>query len=100
MSKIGSTVSMEMHLAAKAHWPTKPSGYRLDLVIGMGSFGIVWKATCIEGVHSEQKVAIKVVSMSFFEDSSMQEIRKECAIMSTSKHPNIVAEYASFISHN
>ena len=31
------------------NWPTRPAGYNLDLVIGMGNFGIVWRAQCLEG---------------------------------------------------
>jgi serine/threonine protein kinase len=35
-----------------------------------------------------------------FEDASMQELRRESAIMSTSRHRNIVSEYISFMSAN
>ena len=45
-------------------------------------------------------VAIKIIDLKDFEDSSMQDLRKECAIMSTSKHANIVHEHVSFISNN
>lgn len=38
--------------------------------------------------------------MKNFEDSSLEEVRKECAIMSTSNHKNIVHEHVSFISNN
>ena len=33
------------------NWPTKQSGYKLDIVIGIGNFGLVWKAKCVEGLH-------------------------------------------------
>lgn len=38
--------------------------------------------------------------MKNFEDSSMADVRKECAIMNTSKHINIVTDHASFVSNN
>ena len=82
------------------NWPTKQSGYRLDIVIGMGNFGIVWRAECIEGVHAGQIVAIKIVDCAQFEDSSMTELRRESAIMNVSRHRNIVSEHVAFISAN
>jgi serine/threonine protein kinase len=86
-------------IEAKEVWPTRTAAYRLELVIGIGSFGIVWKATCLEGAHAGETVAIKIIDMaSYEEDSSMQDLRKEIAIMSTSRHPNIVTVYVSFIS--
>ena len=83
-----------------SHWPTKPSGYSLNVVIGMGNFGIVWSATCTEGPKSGQTVAIKVLDCAQFEDASLTELRRESAIMNTSRHRNIVSEYVSFIHAN
>lgn len=37
---------------AHVHYPARATGYRLDLVIGMGNFGIVWRAECLEGNHA------------------------------------------------
>ena len=34
-----------------SQWPCKPDGYELEMVVGLGSFGIVWKAKCLEGMH-------------------------------------------------
>ena len=39
----------------------RQSGYQLEIVIGMGNFGIVWRAKCIEGAHSGETVAIKIL---------------------------------------
>ena len=49
-------------------WPSHPSGYKLEMAIGIGSFGIVWKAQCIEGLRGGQNVAIKILDMRNFED--------------------------------
>jgi len=53
------------------NWPSRASGYRLEMVIGMGNFGIVWRATCIEGQHNNQTVAIKILDCAQFEDSTI-----------------------------
>ena len=45
-------------------------------------------------------VAIKILELSQFTDASIQEMRKESAIMNTSRHRNIVAEHIAFISGN
>lgn len=82
------------------NWPVRPTGYRLEIVIGMGNFGIVWRAQCLEGPHAGQIVAIKIVDCAQFEDSSMQELRRESAIMNTSRHRNIVSEHVAFINAN
>ena len=42
-------------------------------------------------------MAIKILDLETFPNSSIQLIRKEIAIMSMSKHKNIVAEYISFV---
>ena len=82
------------------NWPVRQNGYRLDIVIGMGNFGIVWRAECLEGPHRGEIVAIKIVDCAQFEDSSMQDLRRESAIMNTSRHRNIVSEHVAFITSN
>ena len=34
------------------NWPTRQAGYRLDIVIGMGNFGIVWRAEVLDGLKA------------------------------------------------
>ena len=51
---------------SKASWPAKASSYKLITPIGMGSFGLVWKAKCIEGGNNNKDVAIKVVDLEQF----------------------------------
>jgi serine/threonine-protein kinase OSR1/STK39 len=47
-------------------WPAKAKSYELVTAIGMGSFGLVWKAKCIEGPNKGKDVAIKVVDLEQF----------------------------------
>jgi serine/threonine-protein kinase OSR1/STK39 len=42
-------------------------------------------------------VAIKIIDLEQFQDSSIDEIRKEISIMSTCHHKNVVTCYVSFI---
>jgi serine/threonine-protein kinase 24/25/MST4 len=86
-----------VYMDAVETWPVKSSSYRLEYVIGMGSFGLVWRAVIEEGFHSGKAVAIKIINLDQFEDLSIAEIRKESSIMGSSKHKNIVKEHATFI---
>jgi serine/threonine protein kinase len=65
--------------------------------IGIGSFGLVWKAETKEGKHAGKDVAIKIVDLEQFQDNSIDEIRKEISIMSTYHHKNVVTCYVSFV---
>ena len=44
--KVGSMMSKSSAVSntsmRSSQWPCKPDGYALELVIGLGSFGIVW----------------------------------------------------------
>lgn len=75
----------------------KAGAYKLTIPIGMGTFGLVWKADVLEGLHRGEHVAIKIVDLEQFEDNSIDEMRKEIAIMSTCKHKNVVSCLVSFI---
>lgn len=44
-------------------------------------------------------VAIKILDLETFKNTSIPLIRKEIAVMSMSKHKNIVAEYISFVDY-
>lgn len=78
-------------------WPAKASGFKLTVPIGIGSFGLVWKAETKEGKHEGKDVAIKIIDLEQFQDSSIDEMRKEISIMSTCHHKNVVTCYVSFI---
>ena len=45
-------------------------------------------------------MAIKIIDLDQFEDMSLAEMRKEIAVMNTSRHKNILHEHVSFISGN
>lgn len=47
-------------------WPAKAAAYNLVSPIGMGSFGLVWKAKCVEGANTNKEVAIKIVDLEQF----------------------------------
>lgn len=79
------------------HWVAKASAYKLTIPIGMGTFGLVWKADVLDGANRGEHVAIKIVDLEQFEDTSMDEMRKEIAVMSTCKHKNVVSCLVSFI---
>ena len=81
-------------------WPHEASSYKLEYVIGMGSFGIVWRAQVVNGDHAGQTVAVKVIDLDQFEDFQMADLRKESYMMLSSKHPNLVKEHATFIDCN
>jgi hypothetical protein len=44
-------------------WPHDANSYSLEYVIGMGSFGIVWRAKVMTGKHTGEVVAIKVIDI-------------------------------------
>ena len=71
-------------------WPSSSSAYSLDQVIGSGSFGLVWQATCLSGDCEGSTVAIKILDLETFPNSSIQ-------LMSMSKHKNIVPVHVSFV---
>jgi hypothetical protein len=60
-------------------WPVRASCYKLESAIGKGSYGLCWKAHCFDSSspHHMRPVAIKVVSMSKFSGSHMDDLYKE-----------------------
>lgn len=88
---------VESTIAQQKQWIAKASAYKLTIPIGIGSFGLVWKADVLEGANKGKCVAIKIVDLEQFEDNSIDEIRKEISIMSTCLHKNVVTCLVSFI---
>ena len=87
------------HSQNKLQWPTKSKGYQLVGPIGQGSFGLVWKATCIDASspHNGVEVAIKIIDFELFIDGNLDDIRKEIQIMSQCRHKNVVNYFVSFV---
>ena len=54
---------VEAQLLSQRHFSTNHFDYRLDKVIGSGSFGLVWKATCIHKPNDGKIVAIKILDL-------------------------------------
>ena len=44
-------------------WPAKAQAYKLTIPIGMGSFGLVWKADVQDGANKNKSVAIKIIDL-------------------------------------
>jgi serine/threonine protein kinase len=50
-------------LFTSTSWPSNASSYKLNTPIGQGSFGLVWKAECLEEPYKKQNVAIKIIDL-------------------------------------
>ena len=55
-------------------WPCTDDAYSLDTPLGIGGFGIVWKATCLQGSHQGEEVAVKIFDLEAQEDFNVDEI--------------------------
>ena len=51
----------------------------------------------LEGRHSQEQVAIKIIELEQFPDHNLEEIRKEIQIMRLSSHPNILNYHVCFV---
>lgn len=69
----------------------------MNYVVGSGSFGLVWAATCIKGEFSGTQVAIKVIDLATFEEDTLNDIKHEIHIMAEAHHKNIIGEFISFV---
>ena len=47
------------------------------MTVGDGSYGLVWQAECLEGTHAGTKVAIKIIDLEQFRETSLQDLHKE-----------------------
>ncbi len=52
-------------------WLAQAAAYSLDTVIGVGSFGMVWKSTCLMGSHKGKFLAIKIIDLEHFPSDSI-----------------------------
>lgn len=80
--------------ATKEKYPVNEKEYTLKSVTGQGAYSTVYDAIIN---HSNERVAIKVIDMSGYENIS--DISKEVTIISMLKHPNIISVLVSFISN-
>jgi serine/threonine protein kinase len=56
-----------------------------DAKLGSGSFGTVFRGMC-----RGKEVAIKVLRQQSLDDKAVAEFKRECKIMSSLKHPNLL----------
>ena len=72
-------------------------GYRVVNVLGVGGFGVVYRAI---QTNMSREVALKTIPLSQIQDSTApQRFEREASIIGQLRHPNIVAAY-DFGMHN
>lgn len=100
-TKRNKTRSKNYLLPEENQWPSRASDYRLERAIGIGVYGLVWRAHCFEpsSPHHLKKVAIKIIELEKFTDkhSSIDDLRKEILIISKCNHKNVLRFYSSFM---
>ncbi|KAJ9077892.1 hypothetical protein DSO57_1012481 [Entomophthora muscae] len=72
------------------------SDYRLNQVIGIGTFGRVYHASCLSGQLEGLEVAIKKIQKNKSTEIGWIRSRREGSILSYIRHPNIVKLYELF----
>mmetsp|Transcript_4 Transcript_4/g.6 ORF Transcript_4/g.6 Transcript_4/m.6 type:complete len:359 (+) Transcript_4:78-1154(+) len=82
--------------AAESEWPINASGYEVSARIGHGAFAVVSKAAVKIGPNAGTEVAIKVIDLEEFADSSLEEIRRELQMMRMCRHENVITYHVAF----
>lgn len=77
-------------------WPNNASGYDLGARIGHGAFAMVHKAMVKAGPNASTEVAVKIIDLEEFADSSLEEIRRELQMMRMCRHENVIAYHVAF----
>jgi len=79
-----------------SEWPNSADGYELTTRIGHGAFAAVHKAIVRTGPRAGSQVAVKVIELEEFADSSLEEIRRELQMMRMCRHENVIAYHVAF----
>lgn len=79
-----------------AEWPNNCDGYELVTRIGHGAFATVHKAVVKTGPSEGTEVAVKIIELEEFADSSLEEIRRELQMMRMCRHENVIAYHIAF----
>jgi serine/threonine protein kinase len=69
----------------------------------VGNFGTVWKGHCFDpsSAFHMKTVAIKILNLEWFSrNEELVEFRREISIMSQNYHPNVMSNYADFVTEN
>jgi len=77
-------------------WPNSADGYNLVTRIGHGAFATVHKAVVNTGPRENSEVAVKIIELEEFADSSLEEIRRELQMMRMCRHENVIAYHIAF----
>lgn len=79
-----------------SEWPSSSDGYTLTTRIGHGAFATVHKAVVKNGSRTGSEVAVKIIELEEFADSSLEEIRRELQMMRMCRHENVIAYHVAF----
>lgn len=79
-----------------SEWPNNADGYDLTSRIGHGAFATVHKAIVKSGPKTGSEVAVKIIELEEFADSSLEEIRRELQMMRMCRHENVIAYHVAF----
>jgi len=82
--------------AVPGDWPNSADGYHLVTRIGHGAFAVVQKAAVLSGPRAGSEVAVKIIELEEFADSSLEEIRRELQMMRMCRHENVIAYHVAF----
>jgi len=82
--------------ATTTEWPINADGYTLVARIGHGAFATVHKAVVQVGDKRGDTVAVKIIELEEFADSSLEEIRRELQMMRMCRHENVITYHVAF----
>lgn len=77
-------------------WPNNSTSYTLISRIGHGAFATVHKAAVKSGPKAGTDVAVKIIELEDFPDSSLEDIRRELQMMRMCRHENVIAYHVAF----
>jgi len=91
-----SVTASSTEKAVTPDWPNSSDGYNLVTRIGHGAFATVHKAIVKTGPRENSEVAVKIIELEEFADSSLEEIRRELQMMRMCRHENVIAYHIAF----
>ncbi|KAI8141504.1 kinase-like domain-containing protein [Fennellomyces sp. T-0311] len=89
-----STTSLGTQIT-DTNWANRLEDFELQSPVGYGSSAVVYSAIY---KPLKKQVAIKIIDLDMFERNQIDELRRETALMTLSKHPNVLRVYGSFVN--